>query len=53
MKRVCSPGYHHNRFVVTQPLALMMYGCRLLEPMNQSQRVLNKVSKELNITGYK
>ena len=27
MKTMCSPGYHHNGFVVTHALGHMMYGC--------------------------
>ena len=47
MKTMCSPGYHHNGFMVTHTLEHMMYGYTLLVPMNQ--RVLNKLSKERNI----
>ena len=42
MKTMCPPGYHHNRFVVTHALGDMMYGYKLLVPMNQ--RVFNKQS---------
>ena len=51
MKTMCPPGYHHNAFVVTHALGLMMYGYILLVPVNQ--RVLNKVSKEHNIISHK
>ena len=50
MKTVCPPGYHHNGFVATHALGHMMYGYTLLVPMNQ--RVLNKQSKERNISGH-
>ena len=49
MKTMCPPGYHHNGFVATH--ALGMYDSTLLVPMNQ--RVLNKQSKERNISGHK
>ena len=48
---MCPPGYHHNGFVATHALGHMMYGYTLLVPMNQ--RVLNKLSKEHNISGHK
>ena len=51
MKTMCPPGYHHNGFVATHALGHMMYGYTLLVPMNQ--RVLNKLSKEHNISGHK
>ena len=51
MKTICSPDYHHNGFVATHALGHMMYGYTLLVPMNQ--RVLNKQSKERNISGDK
>ena len=51
MKTMCPPGYHHNGFVATHALGHMMYGSTLLVPMNQ--RVLNKQSKERNISGHK
>ena len=51
MKTMCPPGYHHNGFVATHALGNMMYGSTLLVPMNQ--RVLNKQSKERNISGHK
>ena len=50
MKTMCPPGYHHNGFVATHALGHMMYGSTLLVPMNQ--RVLNKQSKERNISGH-
>ena len=49
MKTVCPPGYHHNGFVATHALG-HMYGSTLLVPMNQ--KVLNKQSKEHNISGH-
>ena len=51
MKTLCPPGYHHNGFVATHADGHMMYGYTLLVPMNQ--RVLNKLSKEHNISGHK
>ena len=51
MKTMCPPGYHHNGFVATHALGHMIYGSTLLVPMNQ--RVLNKQSKERNISGHK
>ena len=48
---MCPPGYHHHGFVATHALGRMMYGYTLLVPMNQ--RVLNKLSKEHNISGHK
>ena len=51
MKTICPPGSHHNGFVATHALGHMMYGYTLLVPMNQ--RVLNKQSKERNISGHK
>ena len=50
MKTMCPPGYHHNGFVATDALGHMMYGYTLLVPMNQ--KVLNKLSKEHNISGH-
>ena len=51
MKTICPPGYHHNGFVANHALGHMMYGYTLLLPKNQ--RVLNKLSKEHNISGHK
>ena len=51
MKTTCPPGYHHNYFVATHALGQMMHGSTLLVPMNL--RVLNKLSKERNISGHK
>ena len=51
IKTMCPPGYHHSGFVATHALGYMMYGYTLLVPMNQ--RVLNKLSKEHNISGHK
>ena len=48
---MCSPGYHYNGFVETHALGYMMYFYTLLVSMNQ--RVLNKQSKERNISGHK
>ena len=48
---ICPPGYHHSGFVAAHALGHMMYGYTLLVPMNQ--RVLNKQSKERNISGHK
>ena len=45
------PGYHHNGFTATHAVGYMMYGYILLGPMNQ--RVLNKLSKERNVSGHK
>ena len=49
MKTMCPPGYQHNGFVATH--GHMMYGYTLLVPINQ--RVLNKLSKEHNISGHR
>ena len=52
MKKMCPPGYrHHNDIVATHALGHMMHGYTLLVHMNQS--VLNKLSKEHNISGHK
>ena len=51
MKTMCPPGHHHNGFVATHAFGHMMYGYTLLLPM--SERVLNKLSKEHNISGHK
>ena len=51
MKTMFPPGYNHNGFVATYALGHVMYGYRMLVPMNQ--RVLNKLSKEHNISGHK
>ena len=50
MKTMFPPGYHHNDFVATHTLGHIMYGYKLLVPMNQ--RVLNKLSKEHNTSGH-
>ena len=50
MKIMYPTGYHHNGFVATHALGHMMYGYTLLLPIKQ--RVLNKLGKELNVTGY-
>ena len=51
MKTVCPPGYHHNGFVTIHEHGHIMYGYTLLVPMNQ--RLLNKLSKERNISVHK
>ena len=51
MKTICPPRYHHNGFVATHALGYMMYGYRLLIPVNQ--RVLNKLNKEYIVSGHK
>ena len=51
MKPMCPPSYHHNGFVANYALGHMVHGYTLLVPMNQ--RVPNKLSKELNISGHK
>ena len=48
---MCPPGYHHNGFVATPALGHRMYGSTLLVQMHQ--RVLQKQSKEGNISGHK
>ena len=48
---MCPPGYHHNVFMATHALERIMYGYTLLVPVNQ--KVLNKLSKERNISGHK
>ena len=50
MKTMCPPGYHHNGVVATHAVGHMMYGYTLPVPLNQ--RVLNKQSKERNISGH-
>ena len=52
MKTMHPSGYHHNGFVATHARGHMMYGYTLLVvPMNE--RVLNKLSKEHNISDHK
>ena len=51
MKTTFSPGYHRNSFVAIHALGHMMYGYTLLLP--RKRRVLNKQSKERNISGHK
>ena len=51
MKTMCPPDHRHNGFLATHAFGHMMYGSKLLVPMNQ--RVLNKQSKERNICGNK
>ena len=49
MKAICPSDFHHNSLVATDTLGHMMYGYTLLV----NQRVLNKLSKEHNISGNK
>ena len=51
MKTICPLGYHHDGFVATHALEHIIYGYTLLVPINQ--RMLNKLSKEHNISGHK
>ena len=51
MKTMWPLGYHHNEFVATHALGYMMYVYTLLVPINQ--KLLNKLDKEDNISGYK
>ena len=51
MKIMRPPGYHRNGIVATHEIGHMMYGYTLLVTMNQ--RVLNKLSKDRNISGHK
>ena len=51
MKTMCFPGYHHNGFVPTHALGHMIYDYTLLVSMRQ--RVLNKLSRERDISGLK
>ena len=51
MKAMFPPGYHQNDFVATHSLGKIMYGYTLLVPINQ--RVVNKLSNELYISGHK
>ena len=48
---MCPPSYHHNGFVAIHALGQMVHDYTLLVSMNQ--RVLNKASKEPNISGHK
>ena len=48
---MCVSAYRHTGFVATHVPRDVMYGYTLLVLMNQ--RVLNKLSKELNISGHK
>ena len=43
MKTICPLGHHHNGFVATHALGHVMYGYRLLFPMNQ-RSLLNLLS---------
>ena len=51
MTRTCISAYRHNGFVATHVPRDVMYGYTLLVLMNQ--RMLNKLSKELSISGNK
>ena len=51
MKTICPPSYHHNGFLATHELGHMMYGFTVLVLIEE--RVLNKLSKEHNISGHK
>ena len=51
MKTMYPLGYHHNGFVATHALGHMMYDYTFLVPLKQ--RVLNKLSKEHNMSGHK
>ena len=44
------PVYHHNGFAATHAVGHMLYGYTSLVPVNQ--RVLNKLSKECNVSQY-
>ena len=48
---MCPPSYHYNGFVATATFGHMMYGYTLLVPVNE--RVLNKLSKERNLSRHK
>ena len=48
MKTMCPCVYYHKGFMATYGLGHMIYGYTFLVPMNQ--RVLNKISKEYNIS---
>ena len=48
---MCPPVYHHNDLLATHALGHMMCGYTLLVQMNQI--VLNKLSKEHNVSGHK
>ena len=50
-KKMCPPSYHHSGFVATHAFGHIMYGYTLLVLM--SQRVLNNLNKEHNISGHK
>ena len=51
MKTIYPPPYHHNGFVETDTLGLIMCGYTLVVPTNQ--RVLKKLSQKRNINGHK
>ena len=51
MKTMCPPGYHHNGFVAAHALEHMINGYTLQVSVNQ--KVLNKLSKERNISDHK
>ena len=50
-KTMCLHDYRRNDFVATHALEHMMHSYTLLVPVKQN--VLNKVSKEHNISGHK
>ena len=49
MKAICPSDFHRNSLVATHTIGHMMYCYTLLV----NQRVLNKLSKEHNISGNK
>ena len=51
MKTMCLPSYHHNGFVEIHALGHKMYGYTLL--LSMSQRLINMLSKERNLSGCK
>ena len=51
MKIMSPSSYHYNSFMATHALKHMLYSYTFLVPINQ--KVLNKLSKELNISGHK
>ena len=51
MKTMCPRGYHHHGFVASDAIAHRMYSYTIVVPMNQ--RVLNKISKERNMSDHK
>ena len=51
MKTMCLPSYHHSGFVKIHALGHKMYGYTLL--LSMSQRLINMLSKEGNLSGRK